>query len=155
MVSMSSKKFMYAPPRLSEVSPTLAFLKQFQLSSDWRWPSPVLSSSASSVHASLLQAIDGVTSLALRRPQVVLQAPQHLDLPRQAICDGSISLGEATMIILIILVLFCLICMLPCHRPLHPVVLAKTGQGTVRGRNDFSGHRAHESETSTDEMEQI
>ena len=42
MVSMRSEKPICAPPRLSEVSPTLP-LKRFQCSSDWRWPSLVLS----------------------------------------------------------------------------------------------------------------
>ena len=42
MVSMRSEKPICAPPRLSEVSPTLP-LKQFHCSSDWRWPSLVLS----------------------------------------------------------------------------------------------------------------
>ena len=37
MVSMRSEKPICAPPRLSEVSPTLA-LKRFQFSSDCRWP---------------------------------------------------------------------------------------------------------------------
>ena len=46
------------------------------------------SSSASSFHNSLLQAIDGVMFLALR-PQVVSQAPQHLrSSEKQAACDG-------------------------------------------------------------------
>ena len=42
MVSMRSGKSICAPPRLSKVSPKLP-LKQFQCSSDWRWPSLVLS----------------------------------------------------------------------------------------------------------------
>ena len=44
MVSMRSKKpiILCVPPYLSEVSPTLP-LKRFQSSSDWRWPSLVLS----------------------------------------------------------------------------------------------------------------
>ena len=47
-----------------------------------------LSFSASSFHASLLQAIDGVMSLALC-PQVVSQAPQHFrSSETQATCDG-------------------------------------------------------------------
>ena len=37
VVSMRSEKPICAPPRLSEVSPTLP-LKWFQCSSDWRWP---------------------------------------------------------------------------------------------------------------------
>ena len=51
MVSMRSEKSikLCAPPRLSEVSPTLP-LKRFQCPSDWRWPSSFQgrSSSASS-----------------------------------------------------------------------------------------------------------
>ena len=42
MVFMRSEKPICVPPLLSEVSPTLP-LKQFQCSSDWRWPSLVLS----------------------------------------------------------------------------------------------------------------
>ena len=42
MVSMLSEKPVCAPPRLSEVSPMLP-LKRFRCSSDWRWPSLVLS----------------------------------------------------------------------------------------------------------------
>ena len=42
MVSMRTEKPICAPPRLSEGSPTLPF-KRFQCSSDWRWPSLVLS----------------------------------------------------------------------------------------------------------------
>ena len=46
------------------------------------------SSSASSFHASLLQPIDGVMSLALR-PQVVFQASQHFrSSEKQALCEG-------------------------------------------------------------------
>ena len=46
------------------------------------------SSSASSFHASLLQAIDGVTSLDLG-PQAVSQAPQHFrSSEEQATCDS-------------------------------------------------------------------
>ena len=51
--------------------------------SDWRWPSLVLSSKiveCSSFHASLLQATDGVMSLALCS-LVVSQAPQHFRSP--------------------------------------------------------------------------
>ena len=40
--SMRWEKPIRAPPRLSEVSPTLP-LKRFQCSSDWRWPFLVLS----------------------------------------------------------------------------------------------------------------
>ena len=42
MVATRSKKPIYAPSHLSEVSPTLS-LKRFQCSSDWWWPSLVLS----------------------------------------------------------------------------------------------------------------
>ena len=44
IVSMRSEKPIYAPPSISEISP-LALLpfKRFQCSSDWRWPSLVLS----------------------------------------------------------------------------------------------------------------
>ena len=73
---MLSEKAICAPPRLSAVSPTLP-LKQFQCSSDGD-DGPLSSfqgrsSNASSFHASLLQAIDGVMSLALF-PYVVSQA---------------------------------------------------------------------------------
>ena len=61
---LCARKSPYALHPVSEVSPTLP-LKQFQCSSG-----------ASSFHASLLQAIDGVMSLALC-PQVVSQASQH------------------------------------------------------------------------------
>ena len=63
---MRSEKPICAPPRLSEVSPALP-LKQFhvRLSDDGSLPRPFKgrSSSASSFHASLLQAIDGVMAL--------------------------------------------------------------------------------------------
>ena len=80
-----------APPRLSEVSPALP-LKWFRCSSDWRWPSLVLSrktsSRISSFSASLLQVINGVMSLALC-PQVVSQASQHFrSSEKQAIYEG-------------------------------------------------------------------
>ena len=42
LVSVCLGKPTCAPPHLSEVSPTLS-LKRFQCSSDWRWPSLVLS----------------------------------------------------------------------------------------------------------------
>ena len=75
---MRSEKPINASPRLSEVSTTL-YLKQFKCSSDWRWPSLVRSqgrsSNSFSFHASLLQAIDAVMSLALC-PQVVSRASQ-------------------------------------------------------------------------------
>ena len=49
------------------------------------------SSSASSFHASLLQAIDGVMSLTLC-PQVVSQASQHFrSSEKHAICEGCFS----------------------------------------------------------------
>ena len=49
------------------------------------------SSSASSFNASLLQAIDGVMSLALC-PQVVSQAPEHFrSSEKQATCGGCFS----------------------------------------------------------------
>ena len=49
------------------------------------------SSSASSFHASLLQAIDGVVSLALC-PQVVFQAPQQFrSFEKRATCEGCFS----------------------------------------------------------------
>ena len=52
---------------------------------------PGRSYSASSFHAFLLQAIDGVMSLALC-PQVVSQDPQHLNSSEtQATCDGCFS----------------------------------------------------------------
>ena len=54
------------------------------LSRPFKWRS----SSASSFHASLLQAIDGVMSLALC-PQVVSQASQHFrSSQKQATCEG-------------------------------------------------------------------
>ena len=68
MVSMRSKNHICPPPHLSEVSPTLPLNKG-------------RSSSAFSFHASLLQAIDGVISLALCL-QVGSQAPQHFS-PRR------------------------------------------------------------------------
>ena len=43
MVSMRAENPICAPPRLSEVSPTLS-IKRFQCSSDWRWPSPLVPS---------------------------------------------------------------------------------------------------------------
>ena len=87
MVSMRSEKPICAPPRLSDVSPTLPF--QIVPLSDGPLSSfPGRSSNASSFHASLLQAIDGVMSLALC-PQVVSQAPQHFtSSEKQATCEG-------------------------------------------------------------------
>ena len=46
-----------APPRLSEVSPTLA-LEQFQCSSDWRWSFLVLGRSSSSLFSRLSPSSD-------------------------------------------------------------------------------------------------
>ena len=66
----SSKKSVYALSCLSEVWLFLA-LKQFQCSSDWRWPSLVLSEKiapATPYHASLHRVIDGVMSLASSPP---------------------------------------------------------------------------------------
>ena len=76
------KPIICAPPHISEVSPALP-LKRLQCLTD---DGPLSSfqgrsSSAFSFHASLLQAISGVMSLALC-PQVVPQASQHLELPR-------------------------------------------------------------------------
>ena len=90
MVSMRSERPICAPPRLSEVPPTMP-LKRFNirliddglLSSFQR-----RSSSASPFHGSLLQAIDGVMSLALCL-QVVSQASQHFrSFEKQATCEG-------------------------------------------------------------------
>ena len=91
MAYMRSEKPICAPPRLSEVSPTLPF-KRFQCSSDWRWPSLILSRKIfpgiSPFHTSLRQAIGGVMSLALCR-QVVSQASQHFrSSEKQATCEG-------------------------------------------------------------------
>ena len=53
---------------------------------------PGRSSSTSSFHVSLLQAIGGVMSLALC-PQVVSQAPQHFrSSEKQATCEGCLAL---------------------------------------------------------------
>ena len=74
---MRSEKPICAPPRLSEVSPTSPFS-----SIQGR------SSSASSFHGSLLQAIGGVMSLALC-PQVVSQALQRFgSSKKQTTCEG-------------------------------------------------------------------
>ena len=91
MVSVRWEKPICASPRLSEVSLTLP-LKRCQYSSmikDGLVSSfEGRSSSASSFHASLPQAIDGVMSLALC-PQVVSQAPQHFrSSEKQATCGG-------------------------------------------------------------------
>ena len=89
MVSMCLEKPIKRciPPHLSEVSLMLP-LKRFLYSSD---DGPLSSFqgrslSTSSFHASLLQAIDGVMSLALH-PQVVSQASQHFrSSEKQATC---------------------------------------------------------------------
>ena len=72
---MRPEKPIRAQPRLPEASP-VSPLKRFQRSSDLVLSRPFKDRSASSFHASLLQAIDGVMSLALF-PQVVFQVPQH------------------------------------------------------------------------------
>ena len=97
MVSVRSEKPICVPPRLSKFSPTLL---SDNLSDDETVPVARLidygplssfqgrSFSASSFHASLLQVIDGVMSLALC-PQVVSQAPQHFrSSETQATCEG-------------------------------------------------------------------
>ena len=77
--------------RLSEVSLTLP-LKQFQCSSGPLSTFQRRSSSASSFHASLLQAFDGVMSLDLW-PQVVSQASQHFrSSEKQVTCEGCFAL---------------------------------------------------------------
>ena len=90
MVCMRLEKPICAPPRLSEVS-SMSPLKRFQCSFIDDGPLSSFqgrSSSASSFHASLLQAVDGVMSLALY-PQVVSQAPQHFrSSKKQATCEG-------------------------------------------------------------------
>ena len=91
MVSKRSEKPICAPPRLSEVSPTLP-LKRLQCSSDSDGgplsPFQGWSSSASSFNGSLLQTIDGVMSLTLC-PPVVSQASQHFgSSEKQATCEG-------------------------------------------------------------------
>ena len=77
MVYVHSQKSICAPSRLSEIFADGAFddgpLSSFQ----------GRSSSASFFHASLLQAIDGVMSVALC-PQVVSQAPQHCRFSEKA-----------------------------------------------------------------------
>ena len=91
-VCVLSEKAICAPPRLSADSPTMP-LKQFQCSSDGD-DGPLSSfqgrlSNASSFHASLLQAIGGVMSLALFA-YVVSQAAQHFrSSEKQATCEGS------------------------------------------------------------------
>ena len=90
MVSVRSERPICASPRLSAVSTTLP-LKQFQccLIDGGRLSSfRGRSSNASSFHAFLLQAIDGVMPLALC-PQVVSQSPQHFrSSEKQATCEG-------------------------------------------------------------------
>ena len=88
MVFMRSEKPICAPPRLSEVSPTLP-LKRFQCSDDGPLSSfQGRSSTTSSFNASLRQAINGVMSFALC-PQVVSQASQHFrSSEKQATCEG-------------------------------------------------------------------
>ena len=89
MVSLRSEKPICAPPRLSDVSPTSP-LKRCQCSSH---DGPLSSfqgrsSSASSFHAFLLQAVDGVMSSTLCQ-EVVSQAPQHFrSSEKQATREG-------------------------------------------------------------------
>ena len=75
---------------LSEVSPTLP-LKWFQCSSDWRWPSLILSKSSSASSFPLFSRRPVVLcpwSLALWL-QVVSQASQHFrPAEKQATCDN-------------------------------------------------------------------
>ena len=92
MVSMHSVKSICTPLRPSELSPTLPF-KRFQCLSDNGLLSSFQgrSSSASSFHASLLQAIDGVMSLVLC-PQGVSQTSQHFRFSeKQATCEACMS----------------------------------------------------------------
>ena len=93
MVSVRSERPICASPRLSAVSTTLP-LKQFQCClidggplSSFRGRSP----NASSFHAFLLQAIEGVMSLAFC-PLVVSQTPQQFrSSETQATCEGFIA----------------------------------------------------------------
>ena len=112
-VFMCLEKPVCTPPCLSKVSPTLP-LKQFQCLCNWWWPSLVHSrkgrlSSTSSFHASPLQVIDGVMSLALC-PQVVSRASQHFrSSEKQAPCEGcfaSHSRKQQTAVYLSILITF-------------------------------------------------
>ena len=78
--------YICTPPHFSEVSSTLP-LKQFQSSSDWWWPSCPFKIqgtpwSFASFHASLLQAINGVMSLALRASMQCFQLLNTSDLLR-------------------------------------------------------------------------
>ena len=89
---MRSEKHICAPSRLSEV---FSQRRPWYSSSDRLIDDVPLSSfqerssSASSLHASLLQAIDGVMSLVLC-PRVVSQAPQHFrSSEKQATCEGT------------------------------------------------------------------
>ena len=83
---MRSEKPICAPPRLSDVSPTSP-LKWFQCSRPFS-SFQGRSSRAMSFYASLLQAIDGVMSLALC-PHVVSEARQYFRSSKtQATCDG-------------------------------------------------------------------
>ena len=91
-------KSLYALHPVSEVSPALP-LKRFQCSNVRLIDDGPLSSfqgrssSAFSFHACLLQAIDGVMSLALC-PQVVSQASQHFRFSeKQATCEGCFALS--------------------------------------------------------------
>ena len=99
IVSMRSEKPIRAPPPYLRSIPIVAFeSSDVPLIDDGPLSSfQGRSSSASSFHASLLQAIDGVMSSALC-PQVVSQAPQHFRssekqatregrFPRQSICS--------------------------------------------------------------------
>ena len=109
MVSMRSEKPICAPPRSVQdgiyalrkahmrSTPSLRRFPNFALETVpvFVWLTMALSrpfkgrsSSVSSFRASLLQAIDGVVSLAFC-PQVVSQAPQHLrSSETQATCEG-------------------------------------------------------------------
>ena len=88
---MRSEKPICAPPHFSEVSPTLP-LKQFQCSSDRRWPSRDLSGKIFDRFLFPRLSPPGdrsVMSLALC-PQVVAQAPQYFrSSEMQATCYGS------------------------------------------------------------------
>ena len=99
LIHLRSEKPICAQLRLSEVSPTLP-LKQFHRSSDWRWTFLILFRKfvePSSFHASLLQAIDGVMSLALC-PQVPSPDPQHFrSSETQATCDSWVPLPPTTL----------------------------------------------------------
>ena len=91
MVSMRSKMPTGAPHRLRSF-PNVAFKMLPMLSDDGPLSSfQKRSSSASSFHASLLQAINGVMSLALC-PPVMSQATQHFrSSEKQATCVGCFS----------------------------------------------------------------